>query len=418
MNLLDIYKSYIGQEDYKCQNIFKVLEYFNKNQLYPVFHDIESSGTAPIALIEGEKFLMFCSNNYLGLSEDIRVIESARLQLVQHGIGPGGSRFLCGNLKLLKQLEKSTANLVTKEDAITFPTGYMANVAVPSVMMDPLVGNFPYKKGTGYIFSDAYNHGSIVDGCKQTRAKKIIFQHNDIGDLEKKIRKVSKKTHKMIITEGVFTLEGEIAPLSDMVLIAKKYNAILMVDDAHGLGILGEHGGGTVEHLGLQKEVDIIMGSYDKALGGMGGFLAAQKEMIDYFRIAARSYILSSSVPAVMAGGVIEGIKIIVKEKILREKLFANANYLRDSLVEKGFTILGTGIVPVVPLLIGDEKKAINFSNELFKHKIFIPPFRWPAVPKGKARLRITPMAHHEKSHLNELIEKCVKVGRDLGVIS
>lgn len=410
--------SQFSKEDYKTQRIFEFLDYLKKEGLTPTFYHIESAGTEPEAIINGRRCLIFSSNNYLGLSMDPEIVQKAEEALKKHGLGPGGSRFLCGNIDILEKLDYETARLVEAEDAITFPTGHMANLAIFKALMDPVIGVFPYKKGSGLIFSDEFNHGTIVDGCRLSYAKKVIFQHNDIQDLQKKISRVSRKCHKMIVTEGVFSPEGELSPLPEIVKIAREYNAILMLDDAHGVGVLGERGGGTVQYFGLQGQVDVIMGSFDKALGGMGGFLAGDKNLIEYLRIVSRPYIFSSAISGVLAGGLIKAIEICKNNSELRKKLFDNANYLRRHLQEMGFQLFGSKQVPVVPVLIGDEVIGIKFSERLFKRGIYIPCFRWPAVLKGKSRIRVTPMATHTKQHLDTLLAVFEKTGRELELIS
>lgn len=420
MNIKNISKllmSKLTKEKSKMQNIFDFSDYLKKEKIAPIFHSIESAGTEPEVMINGKKYLMFSSNNYLGISTAPEVIKSASDALIKHGLGPGGSRFLCGNIDVLEQLDKEVALLVEAEDAITFPTGYMANLAVFRALMDPVMSGFPYKKGAGIIYSDEFNHATIVDGCQLSSAKKVIFKHNDVKDLRNKISKSSKRAHKMIVTEGVFSPEGELAPLREIIDIANEFGAILMVDDAHGVGVMGKNGGGTVQHLGLQNKVDIIMGSFDKALGGMGGFLAGNKKLIEYLRIVARPYLFSSSIPGVLAGGMIQSIKVCKERNELREKLFENANYLRKGLSDMGFTIWGTGEVPVIPVIIGDENKAIEFSEKLFEKGLFTPVFRWPAVKKGTSRARVTPMATHNREHMDRLLNAFNEVGKNIGLI-
>ncbi len=421
MNLEDIkqtIKSYSGNENFKFENIYKVLDYFQSNNLYRKFYNIQTAGTEPEVIIDGKKLLMFSSNNYLGLSTNKDIILSAQQYLAKHGLGPGGSRFLCGNLDVLTELDQKISKFLNTEDTLTFPTGYMANVAIVKSLMDALINVFPYRNGTGLVFSDEFNHGSIVDGCKLSKAKKIVFKHNDLNDLEKKLSKFSKKRHKMIITEGVYSLEGEITPLPEIINIAKKYNAIMMVDDAHGIGVLGKTGAGTKEHFGITDGIDILMGSFDKALGGLGGFLTGNKKIIDYLRITANSYILSSALPAVIAGGMIKAIEICTTQPNLRTQLFENYNYVSESLKQLGFTIIGNGELPVAPVIIGDEQKALLFSKELFNQGVYIPPFRWPAVPKNKSRMRITLMSTHKKDHLDKLIDSFHNVGKKLSLIN
>lgn len=412
-----IIKSFLGWEDAKMQNIYELLTFVKQNELYPTFYNIETAGTEPEVVINGRKCFMFSSNNYLGLSMHPRVIEKAKEYLNLHGLGPGGSRFLCGNVSVLEELDQKVANLVGTEDAVTFPTGYMANMGIFEALMDPFMGYFPYRKGTGVIFSDEFNHGSVVDGCRISDAKKVIFQHNNLTDLEQKISRVPLRHHKMIVTEGAYSLEGEITALPRFVDIAKKYNAILMVDDAHGVGVLGERGGGAVERFSLQGQVDIIMGSFDKALGGMGGFLAGNKKLMEYLRIAARPYIFSSAVPGVMAGAMIEAINLCMHGQALRSKLFENYHYISSRLKSIGFKVLGSGDFPVAPVVIGNENVALQFAERLFDLGIYAPPFRWPAVPQGASRMRVTVMSNHTRAHLDGLLEAFERVGRQFQVI-
>lgn len=409
-------KPAVFREKQKFQNAAELLSFLKEKEWLPEFHTITTAGTDPEVLIEGRKVLMFASNNYLGLSTRPEVIEAARQALRTHGIGPGGSRFLCGNIDLLNELEQETAKLVGMEDVITFPAGYMANTAIFKAILDPLIGSSPHRKGAAAIFSDEYNHGTIVEGCRISYAKKISFCHNDMADLQEKLSS-SSANPKMVVTEGVFTPEGEFGQTKEVATIAKEHRAILMIDDAHGIGVIGKQGEGTVAHFGLCEDVDIIMGSYDKALGGMGGFLAGKKEVIEYLRVVARPYIFSSALSGVLAGGLIEAIRICRKEPELRDRLFQNALYVREELVRAGFSILGTPDIPVVCLLIGDETRAVRFSNTLFSRAIYCPSFRWPAVPKGKSRLRITLMATHKKEHLEQLLKTLIVVGREERII-
>jgi len=396
-----------------------LMDFLNKEKLTPQFEVFTTAGTDPIVNVGGRDVLMFSSNNYLGLATHPRVIEGAKMQLKKHGGGPGGSRFLCGNIDILDDLDKKVAATVGAEDAITFPTGYMANLAIFNTLMDPLLGALPYSKNSGVIFSDEYNHATVVDGCRLSSAKKIVFKHNDMADLESKLKKFSKNKHKMIITEGVFSLDGHLGKLKEIADLSKKYNCIFMVDDAHGIGVVGEKGGGVPQLLKITKDVDIFMGSFDKALGCMGGYLAGKKELIEYLRIASRPYIFSSAVPGVLAGGAIAALDICCDQKgaILRRNLMKNSNYVGTKLKKLGYNVLGDGTVFALPVIIGDEDKAIQFSTRLFEEGIFIPSFRWPAVPKGTARVRVTPMATHQKKHLDYLVDVFYKVGKELSII-
>lgn len=413
-------KSKYTSEKKKFQNIESLLNLLKKENIYPIFCNFKSAGTEPIVKGNKTSYLMFSSNNYLGLAKHKNIVKGIEEQAKIHGGGPGGSRFLCGNIEILDELDKKIAEVIGCEDAITFPTGYMANLAVFSAVMDPFfVDGLPYKKGSGVIFSDELNHATIVDGCRLSSAKKEIFKHNDVADLENKLKKYPLSKHKMIVTEGVFSLDGHLGALKEISELAKKYNCILMVDDAHGIGVMGPRGGGVPQELGVVQDIDIFMGSFDKTLGCMGGYLAGKKELIDYFRVACRPYIFSSAVPAIMAGGAIESLNIVSGKEgsELREKLAQNSKYLRKKLEDLGFEVLGDGSISVLPVMIGDDNLAIKFSKRLLEENMFLPCFRYPAVPQNKSRARVTVMATHKKEELDQLAVVFEKLGKEFGII-
>jgi len=405
-------------ERHKMHNVEMFQDLLVSNGIYPAYRQIDSAGTEPDVIVEGRPMLMFCSNNYLGLSTHPEVVNGALDQIQKHGLGPGGSRCMCGNLGVLNELDRKVAELVGAEAAITFPTGYMANLAVFRGLLDPfLTPVAPYRKGKSVVFCDEYNHATVFDGIALSTAKRVLFRHNDMADLRAKLAKYADSTPKMIVTEGVWSLDGELSPLPEVADLAEQHGAILMVDDAHGVGWLGATGGGTVEHYGLQDRVDIIMGSFDKALGGMGGFLAGKRKIIEYLRVSARPYMFSSSVQGITAGAMINAIEICQTEPSHRERLHANAQVLAAGLRDAGFTVWGDGTVPVAPLIIGDEMAAVAFSERIFELGVFAPPFRYPAVPEGTARIRITPMATHTTEHLHRALAVFEQAGRELGVI-
>lgn len=398
------------------QNIKNFLLKFEQGELYPDFHTIQKGVNEPVCFVNNEKYLMFCANNYLGMSENLMVKIAAKKAIDRYGTGPGGSRVISGNVEIIEELERQISNLTLTEDCLTFPTGYMANVAIFQAMMDPLLPDTPQRVSDGVIFSDEYNHGSIIDGCRLSSAKKVIFKHNDIDDLRKKIAE-NHLPNKLIVTEGVFSLDGEIINIPKYIEVAKESEAKLMIDDAHGVGILGEYGGGVGEYFGCSEEIDILMGCMDKAMGGTGGYLCGSKTLIKYLRIAARSSILSSAVPAGMAGSMVESINQIRKGQGLRDKLFENARYLKYKLIETGFKILGESDIPAIPLFIGDESIGIKFAKLLWDAKIFCPIIRWPAVPTGQSRFRIIVMVTHTKEQMDHFIDVSRVIGRKLGIL-
>lgn len=404
-------------EKQKFENISKLLGFLREEKLYPEIHKAETSAGEPEVSIDGKKYLMFCSNNYLGLGGRPEVINKASKALEAHGIGPGTSRLLSGNLDLHEELEKEVADLVGKEACITFPTGFSTNIGLFPALLDSFIENYPYKDGEWIVFSDEDNHASIVDGIRASKAKREIFRHNDIKDLEEKLLKYAIGAKKIIVTEGTFSLEGILAPLPEIAKLAEKYNAIILIDDAHGVGVLGKRGGGTAEHFGLQDEIDMIMGSFSKALGGLGGFVAGSKDIVDYLRINVRPYMYSSPIPGVITAGLLEAVKICKNEPELRKKLWENYKYLKENLEKRGFHVMGDGTDPVLPIMIKDENKAVELSKKLFEKGIYIQAFRWPAVPEGTARLRIVVMSTHKKEHLDKLIESLGEVGKEIKII-
>ena len=400
------------------ENIKKALNWIKKQGLYPDIRVAESCATDPEVIIDGKKVLMFSSNNYLGLANDERVkskmIEAAK----KYGMGSGGSRLLSGNIDIHNELEKQIANFKGEESAITFLAGYMANVGVIPALMADAGGNFldmfrKSKEGNSAIFSDELNHASIIDGCRLAKAERVIYKHKDMNDMENKIKK-HKKKNNLIVTDGVFSMDGDIAPLKDIKFLGKKYGIKIMVDDAHASGLLGKSGRGTAEYFNIEN-VDITMGTFTKAFGGVGGFIAGSKDLIDYLRVTARTYIFSAPIPPAVAAGLIESIKIASTDNKLRENLWNNVGHAREELKKMGFNILGE--TNIIPILVGDEKKAVSFSRELFENNVFIPAVRWPAVLEGQARLRLTIMATHNNSHIEKLLQALKTSGKKVGVI-
>jgi len=394
----------------------EVVALLRQNGIHPDFLPIETPSTEPKVKIGGKKFLMFCSNNYLGLATHPKVIAGAALALKKHGTGPGGSRLLSGNIDILEEVDRKLASLVQKEAAITFPTGYMANLTPFRALLDPFLYKLPCPPGSGVIFADKFNHASLVDGCALSSAKVERFRHNDLNHLEKKLSSYPLDKRKIIVTDGVFSMDGELAPLPDIVSLAKKYNAFLMVDEAHGVGVIGPKGGGVSSMLGTTKNTDIIMGACDKALGATGGFLAGDKDLIDYFRVASRPYMFSSAMPAVMAGGILAALEIIqsAEGEGLRRKLYENSNYLRAGLSRIGAVAMGEKQIAVVPLLIGDETLTGKVAASLLEKGIYCSAVVAPAVPKGTGRIRLTPMATHEKEDIDELLNIIDDIYSDL----
>jgi 8-amino-7-oxononanoate synthase len=383
---------------------------------YPPLETICDGVNEPFCTINSRPYLLFCANNYLSLSEHPSVKGAAMAAIEKYGLGPGGSRVISGNIDIIEQLEAAIAELTGTEDCLTFPTGYMANVTVFQSLLDPFFLGMPCAKRSGALFLDECNHGSVVDGCALTSASVTTFSHNDLEDLEAKLARC-EQPNKLIVTEGVYSLEGEIADIPAYVEIAKRNHAWLMVDDAHGIGVIGERGGGVGEYYDCAEDIDILMGCMDKAMGSTGGYLCGKKPLIDYLRIAARSSVLSSAIQCGTAGGVLEAIRIIRSDGQRRDTLFAKAAYLRERLRSSGFTILGSHDIPSLPLLVGDEFTGVAFAEQLFQRGILCSLVRWPAVPQGKARFRIIVMTSHSYAQLDSFALACEEIGSRLGVI-
>jgi len=403
--------------------IKKMLNFINGEGLYPEIKIISGSPTNTEIIVENKKILIFCSNDYLGLANNPILKKAAHEAIDKYGVGSGGSRLVSGNTDIQLQLEKSIAEFKGGEAAITFSTGYMANTGTIPAVIDVIsnikkIGNkiiaLPsFKKNI--ILSDELNHASIIDGCRLSHAKIVVYKHKNIKDLENKLKKY-KNSRKLIVTDGVFSMDGDIAPLPDIARLAKKYNAMAMVDDAHASGVLGKEGRGTSEYFGLKpNDIDIIMGTFTKAFGGVGGFVVGSKDLIDFLRISARSYIFSAPIPPAIVAGLLIAITEAKNNANLRKALWEHANYLKDSLKKMGFNTL-LSETQIIPVLIGKEEKAIEFSKLLFENGILAPCVRWPAVPWGEARLRLTVKATHTKEQIDYLIKNIEKIGKHLEV--
>ncbi len=398
------------------KDILKIMKYIETNNLYPDLRIIEGA-PEPEIIVDGKKTLMFSSNNYLGLSSNSAVKKAAKDAIDKYGVGADGSRLLSGNLKIHRELEKKIAKFKGGEDAIVWPSGYSANVGAVSAIMKPIkVLPRDFLKWKGVIFSDELNHASIIDGIIMSRQKKIVYKHNDMQDLERKLKKY-KNRRKLVVTDSVFSMDGDIAPLDKIVGLCKKYNAISMIDEAHSTGILGDTGHGALEHFGLKasKDVNIVLGTFSKALAATGGFVVGDKALIRYLRVASRSYMFSTAMTPAASAALIKSLEIIETEPKWRRMLLNNSEYLRNGFSDLGFDIFGSK-TQIIPILIGDELTAVKFSRKLFENGVFAPCVRWPAVEKGAARIRFTVMATHTKNQLDRLLELCKELKGDLDI--
>jgi len=396
--------------------IIKNLNKIKELGLYPDVKTISSSPD-PEIIINGRKVLLFCSSNYLGMATNQELINFTIEAFKKYGTGSGGSRLLSGTYDSHVELDETTAKFKGTDDAVTFNSGFQTNSGVIEALTKTLKLDikgmiFPPKT---IIFSDSLNHASIVDGCRNSRSEVYIYPHNDMDYLERGLRKYKKK-RKIIITDGIFSMDGDIAKLDKIVPLSEEYGGMVYVDDAHATGVLGKHGGGTAEHFNLQKRVHIQMGTFSKAVGVLGGYIASNKALVEYLRITTRSYIFSTAMPPAIASSITKSLNIIHKNSALRERLFWNANYLRRGLNEMGFNTLSSE-TQIIPILIGDDVKAIKFSEYLFEKGILGPNVRWPAVEKNKARIRLTVMATHTKEQIDFLLEVCEIVGNKMHLL-
>jgi len=376
------------------------------NLVIPDKRVVESPQGAWI-VVNGKKVLNFCSNNYLGLAGDKEVGEAAIKAIEKYGVGAGAVRALSGNTKMHDELEKKLAEFKGAEAALLTQGGYIANmVAIQTTMTKE-----------DYIISDELNHASIIDAIRLAGIKnKYIYKHNDMTDLENKLKEIGKVDKQvMIVTDGVFSMDGDIAPLHQIVELAKKYNAITMVDDAHGEGVLG-NGKGIVEHFGLHNQVDIEVGTLSKALGVVGGVIVGKKQLIDYLRTKARQYLFSTGISIPDAAALMAGIEKLTRSNELVKKLWENGAYLKREFTKAGFDI-GVSETPITPVMIGDEQKSIDFSRKLFEENVFATAIKFPMVAMGKARIRVMPSSAHSKEDLDTGIAMFVKIGKELGII-
>ncbi len=386
------------------QRIEEELRRIQERGLLREFRYLESA-QMPRVKIRGKDVLLLSSNNYLGLCNDERLKSAAKEAVDRYGVGSGGSRLTTGSYDLHRRLEQSIADFKKTEAAMVFNTGYMANVGVVSAIA-----------GRDWtIFSDSLNHASIIDGCRLSGAKTVVYKHADPEDLEQKILE-NRLEPGLVVTDGVFSMDGDIAPVPELAEIAHRFGLLLMVDDAHATGVLGKQGGGTSEYFGLQAAVDVQMGTLSKSLAGEGGFVAGRKLLIDYLKNKARSFIFSTAVSPQMAAVSLRAIEIMRQDTSARDTLLGNAGWFRQALRQAGFQV-PEGITPIIPVIIGDALKTLQFSLKLLEEGIQISAMRPPAVAVGTSRLRITLMATHTRNDLSFALEKIKSVGGSLGVI-
>lgn len=373
--------------------IADALENIKKSGLYRELNVVESAQGTHVK-IKGKTYLSFCSNNYLGLANHPVIIKAVKEAVEEYGWGSGASRLVSGNMQLHKVLEDEISEFKGKGASIVFPTGYMANIGAISSLVS----------GGDLVICDKLNHASIIDGCRLSGADFRVYAHCDMEKLETILRKSSKYPRKLIVTDSVFSMDGDLAPLTDIVEIAAKYKAMVMVDEAHGTGVFGKDGRGVVEHFNLRENVDVIMGTLSKAVGSLGGYVSGDTDLIDYLRNRARTFMYTTALPPAVCAASIAGLRLIRNDSSIREALWQNVRFLKEKLALLNLDRIPSES-PIMPILIGDAEKAVDVSKFLYQRGILIPAIRPPTVPANSSRLRMTVMSTHTKEDLAKLVD-------------
>ncbi len=412
---------------HRLQSNFTIFEPKVKNDMYntlqPVLQnelaEIEKAGLykreriivspqgADIKVSDGKEVINFCANNYLGLSSHPRVIEAAKAAIDSHGFGMSSVRFICGTQDIHKELEKKISEFLGTEDTILYAAAFDANGGV----FEPLFNE------QDAIISDELNHASIIDGVRLCKAQRYRYKHDNMEDLEEKLKETQGLRHRIIVTDGAFSMDGTVAQLDKIVALAERYNALIMIDECHCSGFMGKSGRGTHEHHGVMGKIDIITGTLGKALGGAsGGFTSGRKEIIDMLRQRSRPYLFSNTLAPSIVGASIAVLDMLTETTELRDKLESNTKYFREKMTAAGFDIKA-GVHPIVPVMLYDAKLSQDFANRMLEEGIYVIGFYYPVVPQGKARIRVQMSAAHDQHHLDKAIAAFVKVGKELGVI-
>lgn len=383
------------------------LEQIEKDGLYKRERVIITPQGADIKVSTGQDVINFCANNYLGLSSDPRVTAAAKDAIDQYGYGMSSVRFICGTQDVHKELEQKLSEFLGTEDTILYAAAFDANGGV----FEPLFND------QDAIISDELNHASIIDGVRLCKAKRFRYKHSDMADLEEQLKAAADCRHRIIVTDGAFSMDGTIAQLDKICDLADKYEALVMIDESHCSGFMGKTGRGTHEHCGVMDRIDIITGTLGKALGGAsGGFTAGKKEIIDMLRQRSRPYLFSNTLAPAIAGASVAVLDLLSETTELRDKLENNTMYFREKMTAAGFDIK-EGIHPIVPVMLYDAKLAQEFAAKMLEEGIYVIGFYYPVVPQGKARIRVQLSAAHEQHHLDKAIAAFVKVGKELKVI-
>lgn len=373
--------------------------------LFNIIRTIESAKDAWI-VVNGKKVFDMCSNDYLGMANHPEIKKKVKETIDKFGIGPAAVRSIAGTMSLHLELEEKLAKFKGVEACISFQSGLLANLGtIPAIVSEG-----------DAIFSDELNHASIIDGCRLTKATRHIYKHRDVNSLEEEIKKEKNARRKLIVTDGVFSMDGDLAPLPEIAEIAEKYQAIVMVDDAHGEGVLGEHGRGIVDHFKLHGKIDIEMGTMSKAFGVIGGYIASNEKIVSYLKQRARPFLFSSAATVADVAACIAVVDLLQRSDELVKKLWDNAKYFKKEMKSLGFDI-GQSETPITPVMLNDEKLTREFSKRLFDSGVFAIPITYPTVPLGKARIRVMLSAKQEKKDLDFALGVFEKVGKEMKVL-
>ncbi|APU68208.1 glycine C-acetyltransferase [Christiangramia flava] len=392
------------------EHLEKELEEIKEAGLYKKERIITTPQDAVIKIASGQEVINFCANNYLGLSSHPEVVQAAKDTLDSHGFGMSSVRFICGTQDIHKELEQKIADFYGTEDTILYAAAFDANGGV----FEPLL------TAEDAIISDSLNHASIIDGVRLCKAARYRYENGNMEDLEQQLIAANEKgaRFKVIVTDGVFSMDGLVAPLDEICDLADQYDAMVMIDECHATGFIGEHGIGTLEEKGVLGRIDIITGTLGKALGGaMGGYTTAKKEIIEILRQRSRPYLFSNSLAPAIVGASIKVFEMLKNDASLRNKLKENTAYFKKGIKEAGFEIID-GEAAIVPVMLHDAKLSQQMADKLLEEGIYVIGFFYPVVPKGKARIRVQLSAAHEKEHLDQAIKAFKKVGKELGIIS
>jgi len=389
----------------KCSESAARVRMAREANAYSYYRTI-SSAQDPVVTLEGQELVMLGSNNYLGLTSHREVKEAAATALAMYGTGSAGSRLLNGTLDIHVALENRLAEFMQRESALTFSTGFQVNLGVLSCLLGR----------SDVAILDSLNHASIIDGCRLGFGRTYKYRHNDMADLEKKLAVVGDDRGVIVVVDGVFSMEGDLADLPAVAELCRRFGARLMVDDAHGLGVLGENGRGTAEHFGLEHEVDLVMGTFSKSLATVGGFIAGDARVIDHVKHNARSEIFSAAPPPASVAAALKALEIVEREPERRKQLWENTDYMKRELDALGFDT-GSSASPVIPIVVGEDMAAWRTTTRLQEEGVFVNPVVSPAVPEGRAMIRTSYMATHTREHLDVALDALERVGRELGIL-